>query len=52
MLGLYLNSFVPNAPFLYHQKTVRGREKGLEKECIGNKWVKGEFIFIFTMKQD
>ena len=31
-----LNTFVPNAPFLY---TLSLRQ-GVEKECIGNEWVK------------
>ena len=34
-----LNPFVTNAPFLYHLKTSENR-KGVEKGCIGNKWVK------------
>ena len=32
---LYLNPFVPNAPFLYPLKT-----SGIEKGCIGNEWLK------------
>ena len=32
---LWINSFVPNAPFLYLLKTSENVEKG----CIGNKWV-------------
>ena len=40
-----INRFVPNAPFLYHLKsyenlTVFWCFQGLEKVCIGNKWVK------------
>ena len=33
-----VNPFVPNAPFLYPLKTSENR-KGVEKGCIGNKWV-------------
>ena len=32
------NPYVPNAPFLYPLKTSENRT-GVEKECIGNKWV-------------
>ena len=35
-LYLIINPFVPNASFLYTLKTFQGVEKG----CIGNKWVK------------
>ena len=40
-----INPFVPNAPFLYHLKTLEKRKVfwcflGVEKGCIGNKWVK------------
>ena len=39
------NSFVPSVPFLYPLKTSENRNrnvfKGVEKGCIGNKWVKG-----------
>ena len=40
-----LNPFVPNAPFLYPLKTSENLTvflcfQGLEKGCIGNKWVK------------
>ena len=39
------NRFVSNAPFLYSLKTSQNRKifwcfQGLEKECIGNVWVK------------
>ena len=34
-----LNPFVPNATFLYSLKTSENRN-GVEKECIGNEWVK------------
>ena len=38
------NPFVPNAPFLYPLKTSENRKvflcfQGVEKGCIGNKWV-------------
>ena len=38
------NPFVPNAPFLYPLKTLENLTfflcfRGVEKECIGNKWV-------------
>ena len=44
-----LNTFVPNAPFLYPLKTSENLTvfwcfQGVEKECIGNKWVKQELI--------
>ena len=35
----FFNQFVPNAPFLYPLKTENHVEKGVEKGCIGNKWV-------------
>ena len=40
-----LDPFVPNAPFLYPLKTSENRKvfwcfQGVEKVCIGNKWVK------------
>ena len=40
-----INPFVPNAPLLYHLKTSENLTvfwcfQGVEKECIGNKWVK------------
>ena len=40
-----LNPFVPKAPFLYPLKTWKNLWvfwffQGVEKECIGNKWVK------------
>ena len=40
-----INPFVPNVPFLYLLKTsenltVFGCFQGVEKGCIGNKWVK------------
>ena len=40
LLGTWIvsvDSFVPSAPFLYPLKTSENR---VEKECIGNKWVK------------
>ena len=59
-----INSFAPNAPFLYSLKTSENRKvflcfQGIQKEWIGNKWVnKIEVIqtsFInpmMTLKQD
>ena len=38
------NQFVPSAPFLYPLKTSENR-KGVQKGCIGNKWVKLRRIF-------
>ena len=43
-----LNPFVPNTPFLYPLKTSENRKifgcfQGIEKRCIGNKWVKRTF---------
>ena len=40
----YFNPFVPNAPFLYPLKTSENLKvfwcfQGVEKGCIGNKWV-------------
>ena len=45
-----VNPFVPSAPFLYPRKTLENLTvsrcfQGLEKGCIGNKWVK--FVEIF-----
>ena len=42
---LHTNPFVPNAPFLYPLKTSENLKvfwcfQGVEKRCIGNKWVK------------
>ena len=39
-----INPFVPNAPFLYPLNTLENHKvfrcfQGLEKGCIGNKWV-------------
>ena len=43
VLQAFINPFVPNAHFLYQWKPY-GQENlsflGLEKGCIGNKWVK------------
>ena len=41
---LYVNPFVPNAPFLYPLKTSENQKvlrcfQGVEKGCIGNEWV-------------
>ena len=49
---LWVNPFVPNAPFLYPLKksenlTVFWCFQGVEKECIRNKWVKCR-VFIFN----
>ena len=43
-----INSFVPNAPFLYSLKTSENRKafwcfQGVEKGCIGSKWVRIEY---------
>ena len=40
-----LNPFIPNASFLYPLKTAENRKyfwcfQGVQKECIGNEWVK------------
>ena len=42
--SILLNSFVPNAPFLYPLKLSENRKiiscfQGVEKGCIGNEWV-------------
>ena len=39
------NPFVPNAPILYPLKTSENRKvfQGVEKGCIGNKWVKIQY---------
>ena len=34
-----VNPFVPNAPFLYPQSFFNHKFQGVEKGCIGNKWV-------------
>ena len=43
-LNMAMNPFVPNAPFFYLLKTSENRKdfwcfQGLEKGCIGSKWV-------------
>ena len=43
-MAAILNPFVPDAPFLYPLETSENRNffwcfQGVEKECIGNKWV-------------
>ena len=48
-----LNPFVPNAPFLYPLETENRKVfrsfKGVEKGCIGNKWVNFAFeLWVFT----
>ena len=43
---ILINSFVPNAPFLYPLKTslkVFWRFQWVEKVCIGNLWIKTIF---------
>ena len=49
-----LKALVPNAPILYLLKTSENRKvfsffQGVEKGCIGNKWVK--VILLFTKIQ-
>ena len=44
-----MNSFVHNAPFLYPLKTpenlkVFWRFEGVQRVCIGNKWIKWNFL--------
>ena len=39
VLNKFFNPFVPNAPFIYPLKTSEGCFQGVEKGCIGNKWV-------------
>ena len=51
-LGIAFNPFVPNAPFLYLTKTSENLTvfwcfQGAEKWCIGNKWVKNEYLWVF-----
>ena len=43
--NIFLNPFIPNAPFLYSLKTSENLRvcwcfEGVEKGCIGNEWVK------------
>ena len=45
LLKKYVNPFAPNGPFLYSLKTPENITvfwcfQGLEKGCIGNKWIK------------
>ena len=47
----YVNPFVPNAPFLYPQKTLENHTvfpyfQVVEKGCIGNEWVKEKLKII------
>ena len=56
---LLLNPFVPNAPFLYPLKTSENCKviwcfHEVEKECIGNRWVKlaAECKFALSSKID
>ena len=52
-----LNLFIPSAPFLYPPEISENRKvfwcfQGIEKGCIGNKWVnerhsKGKFVCYF-----
>ena len=45
---LLINPFVPNAPFLYSLNlTVFWCFQGIEKRCIGNKWVSNTSINLF-----
>ena len=46
--SLALKLFVPNAPFLYPLKTERFSDVfgGVEKGCIGKKWVKNLWVYI------
>ena len=44
----YVNTFAPNVPFLYPLKTLENHTifwcfQGVQKGCIGNKWVKAWF---------
>ena len=50
----HINEFVPNTPFLYPSKTSENRKvfwffQGVEKECIGNKWVKYTSLLLHTL---
>ena len=47
-----INSFTPNAPFLYPLKTSKNCMvfwcfQGVEKVCIGNNWVNIQFFLFF-----
>ena len=47
-MNFSISPFIPNAPFLYPLKTSENLKvfwwfQGVEKGCIGNKWVKGFF---------
>ena len=49
-----LNTFVSNAPFLYSLKTSVDRKvfwcfPGVEKGCIGNKWVNKETLNVYLL---
>ena len=51
---VYLNPFVPNAPFLYPLKTSEDFMifwcfQRVEKRCIGNVWVKGRCLYITSL---
>ena len=45
-----IDPFVSNAPLLYPLKTSENRKvfcfQGVEKGCIGNKWVNGAFVLL------
>ena len=48
-----VNPFVPNAPFLYPLKTSENSKvfrcfEGVEKRCIGNKWVKVNALLLLS----
>ena len=51
--SIFVNSFVPNGPFLYTLKTSENLKvfwyfQGAEKGCIGNEWVKIDFSWFFS----
>ena len=48
---IFINPFVPNIPFLYPLKISENHKvfwcfQGIQKGCIGNKWVKSCFAFL------
>ena len=49
---LFINPFVPNAPFLYYVKTSENLTvfcfQGVEKGCIGNEWVKRFIVSVLN----
>ena len=47
ILCIYINPFIPNAPFLYPLKISENRKvyfQGVDKEYIGNEWVNEDYI--------